>query len=863
MTKNRFWNKRILLSVVVAIICINIHAIPAKRGIWNHITLSDGTQVTAELRGDEHGKFWVDRDGNAYVIDEQGAFVKMTIEEATATLAKERQLQEDKLTARFPKAPRKVIGIPTDKSIFQGQKKGIVILVQFPEGTYINNSDTINDPAVSFSEENPALLGCSTPQELYQKIINQRNLKDDPNRGPFTGSVKDYFIDQSFGQFELDFDVVGPYTLSKCHHYYGENNRSSDSHPGEMVYEAVLMAINDGVDFSQYDWNGDKKVDQIFVLYAGQGEADGGPSDCIWPHEYYLTYAYKAVTTTVNGKKITIDQYACSNELATNKRYGKTKSEEIVYGTQINGIGIMCHEFSHCIGYPDMYDIAYKNYGMSNWDLMDGGSYNGEWNGGHNDWVNLKAGYQPAGYTAFERWCAGWIEPIVLTEPQKITRMKPMGGTRSGGPNDHGEAYVIYMPGSTESIQGEYYMLENRQQENWDSSLPWHGLLITYVHYNQNLWRNNCLNCTDQATLAIRNTSNTHQRMSVFQAGGSDPGYLSLDAYPYKTDYLTELMSSWGSTGIEIINRLNNSYGSKGLSLSTEDCDELTSSTSPNAYYWGNDTTAQPLTGKDIWKIYATEDDEKSMSFIYQKLPTEMVLELDQNTDEVPTLEKGLYSSVTLNRQLNKDTYNTLWLPFDMNQEEIIANLGEGTEIYRLTDITPDEEGKFIINIAEDTRNGIKAFEPILVRLGEEAESSPLISINDYVQINDNFSDKEPIVELPNGWKFVGTKTNGYVPVDAKYLKDNKYYTAGKNKTVIKAYRAYFVAPDSEDIENNSAKEVVFNVINHEQHETDIKPTMVQPMKQGDIYDLAGRKVDANKLNKGIYLQNGKKFVVK
>ena len=127
------------------------------------------------------------------------------------------------------------------------------------------------------------------------------------------------------------------------------------------------------------------------IVVAGQGEADGGASDCIWPHEYYLTYAYRIVTTTVNGKTITIDQYACSNELATNKRYGKTANENIVYGTQINGIGTVCHEFSHCLGYPDMYDIAYKNYGMSNWDLMDGGSYNGKWNGGHNNWANINA----------------------------------------------------------------------------------------------------------------------------------------------------------------------------------------------------------------------------------------------------------------------------------------------------------------------------------------------------------------------------------------------------------------------------------------------------------------------------------------
>lgn len=860
-----FSGQKIALLLVGILIYTFAHAIPARRGIWRHITLADGTEVTAELRGDEHGRFWMDREGNAYMENEQGTLVKMTKEEALATLAQNRQQLESSKVGSPMKAPRRVNGIPTDKSIFQGKKKGIVILVDFPEGTYTEGTETKPYPAVKFSEETPALLGCTTTQELYQKIINQRNLKDDPMRGPFTGSVKDYFIDQSYGQFELDFDVVGPYTLSKCRHYYGKNNsRNSDTNPGQMVYEAVNLAIADGVDFTQYDWNGDNEVDQIFVLFAGQGEADGGSAECIWPHEYYLNYAYKMVRTTINGRTMIINQYACSNELATNKYFGKTEAEDIVYGTQISGIGTMCHEFSHCMGYPDMYDIAYENNGMGKWDLMDSGNYNGRWNGGHDDWMNIEGGYRPAGYTAFERWCAGWIEPIVLDDPQKITNMKPLGGTATGGCNDHGEAYVIYMPGSKESIEGEYYIIENRQWANWDGALPWHGLLVTYVHYDQKLWRNNCLNCTDAATLQERGASNNHQRITVFQAGGKDPGFLMLDTYPYKPEYVLErLGNDWGSTAMESIMNLNNSYNSKGLELSMDECDELSESTIPTAYYWGNNSSIQVLTDHEIWQIHEEGNDDDCMSFIYRK-PTDKVLELNQDTEEPQTFEKGLYTSVTMNRQLTKGIYNTLWLPFDMSSEEVAYSFGEATEIYRLENINLNDEGKYVIDITEDTQHGIKAYEPIFIKIDENADEHTNIYINEYIQLNENMAECEPIIELENGWKMVGTKCLGYVPSGAKYLKDNMYYTAMENKTIIRAYRAYFMAPEDTENQYSSTKDVVYNVKRHDMEEdiTAIQQTTVNAHQKDEIFDLQDRKLNTyESLPKGIYIKNGKKYV--
>ena len=153
---------------------------------------------------------------------------------------------------------------------------------------------------------------------------------------------------------------------------------------------------------------------------------------------------------TMNG--VTIDNYACSNEMN---------------GKKVAGIGTICHEFSHCLGYPDMYDVrgnsgeTNTNYGMGTWDLMNSGSHNA-------------SGYCPPGYTGWEKWQAGWIEPVVLNEDKIVDGMKAQ--------TLHGESYIIYNEGNP----NEYYILDNRQKIKWDKSLAGAGLLITHVDYVPN-----------------------------------------------------------------------------------------------------------------------------------------------------------------------------------------------------------------------------------------------------------------------------------------------------------------------------------------------------------------------------------------
>ena len=426
--------KKVLVTTMMLAMTMAVMAVPAKKGMWKTITLADGSELRATLVGDEHGHFWKAENGQAYSL-QNGVYVavdaQQVIEKAKARRAK--------VNAR--RVQKREFGHPTT---ITGNKKAIMILVNF------------NDVKYQASHTNA----------LFQKIANEENYTE----GKFQGSMADYFKAQSRGKFTLDFDVVGPVTVSKNASYYGSNDsQENDMYPEKMVQEAVTLAKNQISDWTPYDWDNDGYVDQVYVVYAGKGEADGGAENTIWPHAWEL--GSSSVTVGTNLK---VNSYACGPELD-----GQTGD--------ITGIGTMCHEYSHCLGYPDFYDIDYSGgQGMGEWDLMDAGSYNGD-------------SYQPAGYTSYERWFAGWETPVVLgAEDLNVTDMKSL--------QNGGEFYIIY----NDKNANEYYLLENRQFEGWDASLPASGLLIIHCDYNASVWEQNGPN-DDPA----------HQRMTVVPADGA------------------------------------------------------------------------------------------------------------------------------------------------------------------------------------------------------------------------------------------------------------------------------------------------------------------------------------------------------
>ena len=426
--------RRILTILSLIVVTVAVMAMPAKRGIKRTITLPNGTEKTVTLVGDEHLHYLVDADGNAYT-NTGGRYVKADINQLKKRGLERRKAAQRHRIARMSRQQKNASArrLARKASNYTGKKKGLIILVEFSDKSFMETNN----------------------KALYNRIANEKNFK----HGDFIGSVSDYFYAQSYGTFELSFDIAGPVKLSKKQSYYGQNDADgNDMHPGEMVIEA-LNAIKDTTDFAQYDWDGDKEVDQVYIIYAGRGEADGGADYVIWPHEYTLTeegMSEKGIKPqTFNG--ITVDTYACSNEIDEN--------------SQTAGIGNICHEFSHCLGYPDMYDTEYQNSGMGYWDLMDAGAYNGN-------------GFCPPEYTSYERWVAGWKEPIELKNDTVITNMKAI--------SENGDCFIM----RNDNCDTEYYLLENRQFTGWDKELPGSGLLILHVDYYEDVWKDNSVNTT-------------------------------------------------------------------------------------------------------------------------------------------------------------------------------------------------------------------------------------------------------------------------------------------------------------------------------------------------------------------------------
>ena len=455
-------------------------AVPAKRGQWKTVTLADGSKVRVELRGDEFINYWQAEDGRRFVRNAATAKYELAdmtkLRERAQALRKSINIKGGKQNAPARSATRAA------SSQYTGQKKGLVILIDFPDRRFTHGS--------------PA---------LYERILNEENFTDPVG---FVGSVSDYFRDQSNDAFNLTFDVAGPYTMPEGYAYYGGDVPSGDN-PDQVIQDAnmaemwryALRAADEDVNYKDYDWNGDGQVEQVFFIYAGLGQANGGEEETIWPHKSAVKNEDWSEYLVFDG--VRVFDYACSCECQP-AAYELEGDTYVVSETKIDGIGTICHEFSHCLGLADLYDISGNTgngggYGMDAWDLMSSGSYNDN-------------GFRPACYTGAEQMWIGWKQPIELTE---ATEIKGMNSLENGG-----ESYII----RNDANPDEYYILDNRQPDRrWDAGLPGAGLLITHVDYDQSVWDSNG-----------PNDDPGHQRCTPIPADGNFyTQSVAGDAYPY------------------------------------------------------------------------------------------------------------------------------------------------------------------------------------------------------------------------------------------------------------------------------------------------------------------------------------------
>lgn len=340
------------------------------------------------------------------------------------------------------------------QSMTTGEIRGLIILVQFSD--------------VKFKS--------SDPQAAFTRYMNEEGYHENGMHW----SVRDYYVANSMGAFKPTFDVAAPVTLANTRAYYGTLQISYDGtnyydYPDSAFIEAIKLIKQRGdVDFTLYDNDGDQKVDFVYMIYAGIGEADTGVEDAIWPQAAYVNPI--AVAGNCSGWSRNcyyVSHYACSNEISGNA-YAHDTSTKI-----LAGIGTFVHEYGHVLGLPDFYNTEDMNDQSTPfiWSLMDMGEYNSY---AEND---LLAGTAPPRLTAFERYSLGWLTPRVLEKQNGEITLYGI---------DQNDAILI-----PSTNKNEYFFLDYRAKYDEIAPLPNSGMLVWRVSYNASAWDNNKVNVKD------------------------------------------------------------------------------------------------------------------------------------------------------------------------------------------------------------------------------------------------------------------------------------------------------------------------------------------------------------------------------
>ncbi len=458
------WALRCVFLVgAVCAYAMGVMAKPAVKAVMK-IEQPDGSELSIVKRGDERGHKVYTMEGIRMVKNSEGVY-------EAALDSKE----EDALTGGRRGIKTRGPGLYSYAFPTKGEQKGLVILVEFSD--------------VKFNSKNKAPYDSIPAHTYFTDMLNKEGF--DTYGG--TGSARDWFIDNSNGLFKPEFDVFGPVTLPNTMKYYGENDRRTDEdkRPAQMVVDAC-KALDEQIDFKDYDRNGDGYVDNVYVFYAGYGEADTMESDAIWPHSWTIS---DATGSPLSLDGVFIDSYGCSNETCGYNEYGIMMSRP-------DGIGTFVHEFSHVMGLPDLYATDYYASYMDEpftpgaFSVMDYGPYNNE-------------GRTPPNYSAYERYALDWLVPEEMS--LGIKTLEEIGSSNKA------------LIARTETDR-EYFLFENRQLVGWDKYLPYHGMLVWHVDYYVPVFYNNTVN-----------NSKSHQYVDLVEADNIQDYPIGYNKYPAST----------------------------------------------------------------------------------------------------------------------------------------------------------------------------------------------------------------------------------------------------------------------------------------------------------------------------------------
>ena len=323
-----------------------------------------------------------------------------------------------------------------------------------------------------------------------------------------TGSMTDFYLQSSYGQFLVDGDVFGWFRLPKTYaQYVGADNglQSSEPNARTMAKDAVLVA-DPTVNFAPYDNDGDGFVEALFVIHAGPGAEESGSAAQIWSHRWSTT----SQVTTGDGKKI-------SNYL--------TAPEEVLNGAL--RVGVYAHEFGHILGLPDLYDVGPdpSEPGLGNWSLMAGGS----WNNGQRTPAQL------------DGWCKHVLDSLQGAFGKTIDVTGNLNDVVLGAAVSDSIRYRLKIPNNGSR---EYFIIENRQQVGFDTNIPGSGLMI--LHCDEFLSGSNNMSANGHWKISLEQADGANHLENNNNEGDSEdlfPG--TQDNHPEWTSLTTPSTASW------------------------------------------------------------------------------------------------------------------------------------------------------------------------------------------------------------------------------------------------------------------------------------------------------------------------------
>ncbi len=451
-----------LFLAAVMMLPMAASAVPAYPGIITR-TNPDGTTVELKVYGDEFFSYVTDTEN---VIMEQNAegYWKPVMLDGVKMIA-----NPDVIDAMMQ-------GSGAQKMRQKVEMQRTAALDSDGQTTYPTIGDDIHSLVV-LMEYSDTKFTIENPKEAFSNWLNQENYSE----GDAVGSVRDYYIATSHGQFKPIFDVEGVVPLPETSSYYTAYNKYGKFY---KALEFAVAYLDPTVDFSKYDYDEDGVIDTIYFIYAGFGQADTLDETTIWPHQSTM----KQYGITLDGK--TFGPYATSNEL-TGLCYNKPEKK-------IDGIGTFVHEYGHVLGLPDLYDPNYRDNAITpgDWSTMCGGCYN----------ENKTC---PPLFSAYEKWLCKWLEPEYIVDNTEYELL-------SSDQENRAIKVPVYRRDGVSENKKEFFLLESRRRAAWDIGMKDQGMLIWHIDFNNMYWTSNSVNSTP-----------AHPRCYLVSADGSSNPFTS------------------------------------------------------------------------------------------------------------------------------------------------------------------------------------------------------------------------------------------------------------------------------------------------------------------------------------------------